>query len=109
MSKLAELFENEAIKDFGKALRRALRIGEDYSSLVELEYVESKEQFVEAIKRFLRRYETLAKKGYKGKPLTRPKETSLVELMRLVDEYGVKLVRSALISYTLVKGGEENE
>ena len=109
MSKLAELFENEAIKDFGKALRRALRIGEDYSSLVELEYVESKEQFAEVIKRFLRRYETLAKKGYKGKPLTRPKETSLVELMKLVDEYGVKLVRSALISYALVKGGEENE
>jgi len=32
MSKLAELFENEAIRDFGKALRRALRIGEDYKT-----------------------------------------------------------------------------
>ena len=109
MSKLAELFENEAVKGFGVALRKALRIGEDYSSLVELEYAETKEQFAEVIKRFLRRYETLAKKGYKGKQLKRPKEESLVELMRLVDEHGVKLVRSALISYALVKGGEENE
>lgn len=105
MSKLAELFENEAIKDFGTALRKALRIGEDYSSLVELEYVESREQFAEAIKRFLRRYETLAKK----RQLKRPKEANLVEIMKLVDGYGVKLVRSALISYALVKGGDENE
>jgi len=109
MSRLAELFENEAVRDFGVALRKALRIGEDYSSLVELEYAETKEQFAEVIKRFLRRYETLAKKGYKGKQLKRPKEESLVGLMRLVDEHGVKLVRSALISYALVKGGEENE
>ena len=101
MSKLAELFENEAVRDFGVALRKALRIGEDYSSLVELEYAETKEQFAEVIKRFLRRYETLAKKGYKGKQLKRPREESLVELMRLVDEHGVKLVRSALISYAL--------
>ncbi|WP_297436902.1 hypothetical protein [Thermococcus sp.] len=109
MSKLAELFENEAVKDFGVALRKALRIWEDYSSLVELEYAETNEQFAEVIKRFLRRYETLAKKGYKGKQLKRPKEESLVELMKLVDKHGVKLVRSALISYALVKGGEENE
>ena len=107
MSKLADLFEDEAVRDFGVALRKALRIGEDYSSLVELEYTETREQFAEVIKRFLRRYETLAKKGYKGKQLKRPKEESLVELMRLVDEHGVKLVRSALISYALVKGGEE--
>ena len=109
MPKLAGLFENEAVRDFGVALRKALRIGEDYSSLIELEYAETKEQFAEVIKRFLRRYETLAKKGYKGKQLKRPKEESLVELIRLVDEHGVKLVRSALISYALVKGGEENE
>lgn len=116
MSKLAELFENEAIKDFGRILRNMIRPpidsttkkekwSSDYSSLVELEYVEKVEDFVEVIKRLLRRYETLARKHN----LRRASEKDVEELAKLVDEYGVKLVRSALISYALVKGGEENE
>jgi hypothetical protein len=94
-----------------------LNIGNDYSSLVELEYSETPEQFVEVIKRFLRRYRTIVNRNKdRYKFLRIPKEKYLVELHKLVDEYGVKLVRSALISYALVereylskKGGDKNE
>ena len=104
--KLEELFKNEAIEDFGDALRKAIRIKEiqDYASLIELEYVESKEEFAETIKKFLRRYHTHAKKLH----LKVPKEESLDSIMRLVDKYGVKLIRASLISHALVKS-EENE
>ena len=101
--KLGDIFGSEAAKNFGSALRRALRIGDDYASLVELEYVETKEQFVEVIKKFLRRYETIARKGYRGRELSRLNERDLEELMSLVDTYGVKPIRAALISYALVK------
>ncbi|AEK72628.1 hypothetical protein GQS_03635 [Thermococcus sp. 4557] len=116
MSELAKLFENEAVRNFGRVLRNMIRPpidnktkkekwSPDYSSLVELEYVEKSEDFVDVIKRLLRRYETIARKHN----LRRVSEKDLEELVKLVDEYGVKLVRSALISYALVKGGEENE
>lgn len=106
---LGNIFGNEAVKNVGGALRKALRIGEDYSSLVELDYVETKEQFAEAIKKFLRRYEPIAKKGYEGKELSRVGEVDLEEIMKLVDEYGVKIVRAALISYALSKKEKEEE
>ena len=105
--KLSDIFGCEAVKNFGAALRRALRIGDDYASLVELEYAETKEQFEEVIKKFLRRYETIARRGYKGKKLSRLSEKHLEELMNLVDRYGVKPVRAALISYALVKSERE--
>ena len=107
--KMGDVFGNEAVKNFGSALRRALRIGEDYTSLVELEYAETHEQFVEVIRKFLRRYETIARRGYKGKELSRLGERDLEQLVSLVDEYGVKPVRAALISYALVKGEKEEE
>ena len=107
--KMGDIFGNEAVKNFGAALRRALRIGDDYASLVELEYVENQEQFEEAIKKFLRRYEPIAKKGYKGKELSRLSEKDLEELMNLVDKYGIKPIRAALISYALVKSEKEEE
>ena len=107
--KIGDVFGNEAVKNFGSALRRALRIGEDYASLVELEYVETQEQFVEIIKKFLRRYETIARRGYKGKELSRLGERDLEQLVNLVDKYGVKPVRAALISYALVKSEKEEE
>lgn len=105
--KLGDIFGCEAVKNFGAALRRALRIGDDYASLVELEYVETKEQFEEVIKKFLRRYETIARRGYKGKELSRLSEKDLEELMGLVDKYDVKPIRAALISYALVRSGRE--
>ena len=100
--KLGDIFGYEAVKNFGAALRKALRIGDDYASLVELEYVETKEQFEEVIKKFLRRYHTHAKKLH----LPVPKEESLDNIMALVDRYGVKLVRASLISHALVKSKE---
>ena len=105
--KLEEVFKNEAVEDFGSTLRKAIRMEEiqDYASLVELEYVESKEEFAEVIKKFLRRYEVPARKLH----LTRPKEEHLDTLMALVDKYGVKLVRAALISHALVKSSKEEE
>lgn len=103
--KLEEIFKNEAIEDFGDALRKAIRMREiqDYASLVELEYVESKEEFAEVIKKFLRRYHTHAKKLH----LKIPKEESLDRIMELVDKHDVKLVRASLISHALVKSKEE--
>lgn len=107
--KLGDIFGCEAVKNFGAAFRKALRIGDDYASLVELEYAETIEQFEEVIKKFLRRYETIARKGYKGRELTRLKDKDLEELMNLADKYGVKPIRAALISYALVKSEREDE
>lgn len=104
--KLEEIFKNEAIEDFGDAIRRAIWMEKDYASLVELEYVESKEEFAEVIKKFLRRYHTYVKKLH----LPVPKEDNLDRIMELVDKHGVKLVRASLISHALVKSsGEEEE
>lgn len=100
---LTALLSNFAVQDFANALRKALRENEDYSSLVELEYVETKEQFLEIVKKFLRRYETYAKKTGR----IRPEEKSLIELGNLIDQYGPKLVRSALISLALCKRSEQ--
>jgi len=97
--KLSTIFLNEGVKDFGAALRKAVREGDDYASLVEFEYVETSEEFAETLKKFLRRYETYAKK-YGRK---RPQEKSLDEVIKLVDEYGVKPVRAAIIAHALVK------
>jgi len=103
--KLEEIFKNEAIEDFGDALRRAIWMKEDYASLVELEYVESKEEFAEVIKKFLRRYHTYIKKLH----IPAPTEDNLDRIMELVDKHGVKLVRASLISHALVKSSKEEE
>lgn len=103
--KLSDVFLSDSIKDFGSALRKAVREGEDYTSLVELEYVETSEEFAETLKKFLRRYESYAKR-YKRK---RPEEKSLDELVQLVDKYGVRPVRAALIAHALVKSSKLEE
>jgi len=106
MSKQLEpLFSNQAVEDFGAALRKAIHEAEDYSSLIEMEYVETAEQFAEAIKKFLRRYEAYARKYRRRRPL----HESLDEIMRLVDQHGVRVVRAALISHALVKGSKREE
>ncbi|MDI6897290.1 hypothetical protein [Methanocella conradii] len=103
--KLGEVYNNSAIEDFGSALRKDLRENEDYASLIELENVEKPEEFAEVIKKFLRRYESYARK----KQRKRPEEKSLMELMQLVDTYGVRVVRAALISHALVKSSKPEE
>lgn len=103
--KLSDIFLSEGIKDFGSALRKAVIEGKDYASLVELEYVETPEEFAEIMKKFLRRYESYAKRYIRK----RPEEKSLDEIINLVDKYGVKPVRSALIAHALVKSSKFEE
>lgn len=102
---LAELLSNFAVQDFANALRNALNYKDhpDYSSLVELEYTETKEQFLETAKKFLRRYDTHSRR----KRWTKPEEKNLIELGNLIDKYGVKVVRNALISLSLCKRSEQ--
>jgi hypothetical protein len=102
---LNEVFSHPAVREFGAAIRRSLRMNDDYASILDLEFAETKEAFAEAIKRFLRRFEGLARR----KNLRRPAQESLEEMVKLVDRYGVKLVRAALISHALVRGEREEE
>lgn len=106
-NKLSQVYSDESLKDFGGALRKALRTEniQDYASLIELENAEKPEDFSEAIKNFLRRFETHARRFN----LKRPKEESLERLMDLVDKHGVRLVRAALISHAIVKRALEEE
>jgi hypothetical protein len=106
-NELSLVYSDAALKDFGDALRKALRIEDiqDYASLIELENAEKSDDFAVALKNFLRRYESHARR----KELKRPKEESLEKLMSLVDQYGVRLVRAALISHALVKRAQEEE
>jgi hypothetical protein len=96
--KLGDIFLKKGVKDFGSALRKAVVWQKDYASLVEFEYVETPEEFAETLKKFLRRY--------KGK---RPEEKSLEEVVNLVDLYGVRAVRAALIAHALVKSSKAEE
>jgi hypothetical protein len=48
------VYSDSAVKDFGEALRKALRIEDiqDYASLIELENSEKPADFAEALKKF---------------------------------------------------------
>lgn len=102
-NELGQVFSHTSVREFGATLRRALRIGDDYASLLDLEFAETKEAFAEALKRFLRRFEGLARR----KKLRRPTQESLEALVGLVDQHGVKVVRAALISHALVRGEQD--
>ncbi len=106
---LSEVFENDAIKAFGFALRLAVRMNNDYASMVELEYVEEPREFAETIKKFLRRFESQSRRYEREKKRGgfRPSESDLDALMKLVDKHGVRLVRAALISHALVRSPKE--
>ncbi len=104
---LSVLYSDEAVKDFGSALRKALRIEEiqDYASLIEIENAEKEEDFADALRKFLRRFDSHARRRH----LRRPTDESLERLMKLVGDHGVRPVRAALISHALVKGTKEEE
>ncbi|MEM4729998.1 MAG: hypothetical protein QXH42_09625 [Thermoplasmata archaeon] len=106
---LSEIYENRAVRAFGKALNIAIRQNDDFASLVEFEYAENNETFSEALKKFLRRYESQSRKyeREKDKAAFRPDDEELLELMRLIDKYGVPIVRAALVSYALMKSVKE--
>jgi hypothetical protein len=111
---LHELFQNPAIESFGKALRIAVGINEDYASLVELDYVEKEEEFVIALKKFLRRLDAGARRyerEHPGKFAFKPNEKDLDEVIKLAQEYGVRIVCAALMSHALVRSekGEKTE
>lgn len=124
---LSELFGEQCIKSFGKCLRYAIWRDEDYGSLIELENAETPSQFLEAVRKFLRRYRSgafqsedlrdqaarLRQAGrwddYKSFSRQhelgpRPTEGELERLMQLAnDERWVRRVKSAILSYGLVK------
>jgi hypothetical protein len=114
MSKLHELFSNFAIESFGKALQIAVRINQDYASLIELDYVEKEEEFVTTLKKFLRRLDANARRyerAHPGKYAFKPDEKDLDEVVKLAQENGVRLVCAAIISHALVHSekGEKEE
>jgi len=98
---LGELYEEEAIREFGAALRRALRTEsvKDFASLTEIDRANSKNDLAEAIKTFLRRYESAASKRH----WTRPEVKHLEQLMKFTDKYDLDVVKAALISHALTK------
>jgi hypothetical protein len=120
MSGLHDLFTHRAVESFGMALRFAIGKrdyggGEDYSSLVELEYAEKIDQFLEVLKKFLRRYDSYARRyerEHEGRTAYRPTEKDLDDLVALAEQKGVATVSAALIAHALVrveraeKGGE---
>ncbi len=98
---LQDIYAHAAVRGFGRALRIALRQEKDFSSLVDLDGAERPEDFAEALKRFLRRFDALARR----RQLRRPTQQMLEEIAGLVDSYGVKVVRAAIISHALVAVG----
>jgi len=115
MSKLYELFSNPSVESFGKALRIAVGLNDDYSSLVELDYVEKEEEFVLVLKKFLRRLDANSRRYERKHPdkySFKPNEKDLDEIMKLAQDYGVRLVCAAMMSHALVrseKGVQKNE
>jgi hypothetical protein len=112
MSKLPELFSNPAIESFGKALRIAVGINEDYASLIELDYAEKEEEFVIALKKFLRRLDAGARRYEREHPRKfsfKPDEKDLDEVIRLAQQHGVKLVCAAIMSHALVREEKERK
>lgn len=117
MSRLGEIYENPAVKAFGRAYRRAIRDPriQDYASLIDLENAETPEQLAEALRRFLRRNHKAAMD--EKEDWYWPGEAHLEEVMRLAgaDARSVRLVRAAIESYALTwepgvrqgEGGDE--
>ncbi len=108
VEKIFDIFGCEAVKNFGAALRKMLgppiedgkeKWPTDYTPLEDLEYAETKDQFAKVIDKFLRKYEKIAREH----GLKRLKNKDLKKLMDLVNEYNVKPIRAALISYALLK------
>ena len=112
MSSLLDLFKHPAVESFGKALRIAVKINEDYASLVELDYAERKEDLILALKKFLRRLDANARRyerEHPGKIAFKPNEKDLDEVIGLAEQHGARLVCAAIISHALVRSEKEEE
>jgi hypothetical protein len=113
--RLSEVYQNESVKEFGEALGKAIGKEQDYASLTDLEFAQTKTDFADALHRFLRRFHTMASK--KENLWYCPSDSRVEELMQLVDRVAetvpgddsvryreaVRLVRAALISRALAQ------
>jgi len=112
---LAEVYQNQSVKEFGEALGRAIGKEQDYASLTDLEFAQTKTDFADALHRFLRRFHTMASK--KENLWYCPSDSRVEELMQLLDvvaetvpgddnvryREAIRLVRAALISRALAQ------
>jgi hypothetical protein len=113
--RLSEVYQNESVKEFGEALGKAIGKEQDYASLTDLEFAQTKTDFADALHRFLRRFHTMASK--KENLWYCPSDSRIEELMQLVDgvaetipgddnvryREAIRLVRAALISRALAQ------
>jgi len=112
---LSDIYQNPAVKDFGEALGKAIGKEQDYASLTDLEFAQTKIDFADALHRFLRRFHTIASK--KENLWYCPPDSMVEELIRLVDNVAntvhkddntkyreaIRLVRAALLSRALTQ------
>ena len=113
MPKLSELYKHRAVRELGEAIGRAIGEEDDYASLIDLEFAQRKEDFADALHRFLRRYLTFIRKH---SDWFCPSKQRIEELMELVDscacwmpyndenrkvQEAIRLVRAALLSHAL--------
>jgi hypothetical protein len=106
MSNLFNLYSNSSIENFGKALRMAVGINQDYASLVELDYAEKEDEFVLVLKKFLRRLDASSRRYERENPgrySFKPDEQDLDEVIKLAQEFGVRVVCAAIMSHALVR------
>jgi hypothetical protein len=113
--RLSEVYQNQSVKEFGEALGKAIGKEQDYASLTDLEFAQTKTDFADALHRFLRRFHTMASK--KENLWYCPSDSRVEELMQLVDRVAetvpgddnvryreaIRLVRAALISRALAQ------
>jgi hypothetical protein len=113
--RLSEVYQNESVKEFGEVLGKAIGKEQDYASLTDLEFAQTKTDFADALHRFLRRFHTMASK--KENLWYCPSDSRIEELMQLVDRVAetvlgddnvryreaIRLVRAALISRALAR------
>ena len=113
---LSDIYQNQAVKEYGEALGKAIGKEQDYASLTDLEFAQTKVDFADALHRFLRRFHTLASK--KENLWYCPSDSRVDELMKLVDDVAsnlpysddsakyreaIRLVRAAVLSRALAQ------
>lgn len=114
MLSLSEVFSNEAVRQIGEALGKALGDEEiqDYASLMDLEFAQTPTDFADGLHRFLRRFLSfVGKKGWYA-----PSAERITEVARLIDQIAgtmpfhderhkvqesLRLVRAAILCHAL--------
>jgi hypothetical protein len=113
---LSDVYQHQAVREFGEALGKAIGKEQDYASLTDLEFAQTKTDFADVLHRFLRRFHTLAPK--RENLWYCPPDSRVEELMQLVDQVAgtmpysddnhryreaIRLVRAALLSRALTQ------